>query len=363
MKRIALIFVLFILCKTAFALPVRLDTIDKRLYDHAKNTPENISQDIDKLVEYLKLPVASKRDIAKTFSYWIMQNISYDIEAFFNNNYNQDGIIGTLRDKKGVCQDYSELFKEMCDRADIPCYIISGYAKAFNYIPGTKFTKSNHAWNIILLDNDYFLMDLTWSSGYIANIDNTWRYFLKPDPAEFFADPAIFIEKHLPADPKWQLLTHPVSMNAFLRSDDHQQMFSDPSRYFNYRDSINMFEKLSTDEQELKSADDAYNFYPVMSDYAIQYYNSAVNYSNSAIDFYNTAVNSYNKAISDKDAVKPVFDYNEEGISKAINNYNTAIRLLAKIRHYSDNQIDADELLGRCNKGIEALKDLLLTLK
>lgn len=363
MKRVALIFVLFILCKAAFALPTRLDTIDQRLYDHAKNAPAEVSQDIDKLVEYLKIPASNKRDIAKTFSYWIMQNISYDIEAFFNNSYNQDGITGTLRDKKGVCQDYSELFKAMCDRADIPCYFIAGYAKAFNYIPGTRFTKSNHAWNIILLDNNYFLMDLTWSSGYIANIGNIWRYFLKPDPTQFFADPAVFIEKHMPTDPKWQLLTHPVSMNTFLNADNRQQMLSEQSRYFNFRDSIKMFEQLSKEDQELKAADDAYHFYPVMSDYAIQYYNSAVNYSNSAIDFYNAAVSSYNKAIANKDVAKPVFDYTEDGISKAMNNYNTAIRLLAKIHHYSDNQIDADELLSRCNKGVEALKDLLLTLK
>ena len=144
----------------AFAQPYNtraLDTLDTKLYTYAKNTPDEVTRDIDKLVDYLKQPTASQREIVKAFSYWIMQNISYDVAGFMNSTFNTEGIAGTLRDKKGVCQDYAELFKAMCDRAGIPCYVVSGFAKAFNYKPGDKFNKSNHSWNMIYLDGSYTL--------------------------------------------------------------------------------------------------------------------------------------------------------------------------------------------------------------
>ncbi|MGZ3763651.1 MAG: transglutaminase domain-containing protein [Mucilaginibacter sp.] len=344
--------------RSAFA-----DTLDKRLFEYAKNTPPDISQDIDKLVEYLKLPATSKRDIAKTFSYWIMQNIAYDIYGFLNESYNQQGIIGTLKEKKGICQDYAELFKAMCDRADIKCYVITGYAKAFGYKPGNKFTKANHAWNVIWLDDAYYLMDLTWSSGYIGYVDDSWHYFLKPDISQFFADPDIFVEKHLPANPIWQLQNHPVSMESFLRFADHSEMLNDSSKYFSFKDSISMYEKLDKDEREIKSANDAYSFYPVLKDFAYHYYNQAVVYSNTATDYYNAAVNSYNGEVSNKTLPVPTGGYNKDGILNAINYFGKASKLLAKISNYSDDVINAAQLLEKCNKGIEISKDLLNTLK
>jgi len=340
------------------------DTIDTRLYNYAKNTPPDIAQDIDKLVDYLKQAANSKKDIAKIFSYWIMQNISYDIEGFLNGNFNTEGPEGTLKRKIGVCQDYSELFKAMCDRAGIKCYFIAGYAKAFDYMPGSPFKKANHAWNIIWLDNTYYLMDLTWSSGYVQFADNNLRYFLKPDISHLLAAPEAFVEKHLPTDPKWQLLNYPVSMDAFMRFSNPKDMLHDSSRYYSFKDTIATFESLDKDAREIQSANAAYNFYPIQSDFAYHYYNLAVTYSNTATDYYNAAVSSYNKSATDNGGM-PVASgaYNKTGVNNAINYYSKAVKLLMKIRNYADDNINAGELLEKCNTGLNDSNEMMKTLK
>lgn len=376
MRSRVLLSVLFVLVfEGVFAIPANFktsspytknitDTIDTRLYNFAKNTPPDIALDIDKLVDYLKQAGNSKRDIAKAFSYWIIQNISYDIDGFLNGNFNTEGPEGTLKRKIGVCQDYSELFKAMCDRADIKCYFISGYAKAFDYMPGSSFKKANHAWNIIWLDNTYYLMDLTWSAGYVQFVDNNLRYFIRPDLSQFFATPEAFVEKHLPTDPKWQLLNYPVSMQAFTKYNSSGDMLHDSSRYYSFKDTIASFEKLDEDAQVIQSANAAYNFYPILSDFAYHYYNLAVTYSNTATDYYNAAVSSYNKSVTDNNGT-PVASgaYNKTGVSNAIDYYSKAVKLLMKIRNYSDNNINAGELLDKCNTGLNDSNEMLKTLK
>lgn len=52
--------------------------------------------------------------------------------------------------KYGVCQDYAELFQEMCLRAGIPCEFISGSAGG------------PHAWNRVYLDGKWYHVDCTW---------------------------------------------------------------------------------------------------------------------------------------------------------------------------------------------------------
>jgi len=369
MKSKAFILVLFSLIQSSLAFSQTLfsnptDTIDRKLYTYAQNTPAELVHDINRLVDYLEQPAPTKKDIVKSFSYWIIQNISYDISGFLNNVYNTNGVAGTLATRRGVCQDYSELFKAMCDRAGIKCYVITGYGKAFDYKPGYKFDKANHSWNVINLDGSYYLVDLTWSSGYVDYVDDQWRYFINPDISHLFTTPELFVEKHLPADPQWQLLSHPVSMNAFMRYSNHTDMLKESSKYFNYADSIRTYETLDKDLQDLKAADDAYNFYPIVSDYAYHYYNQAVEFSNNATDSYNAAVTSYNKSINDNGGA-PVAsgDYNKTIVSGAISNYSKAIKLLNKIGNYADSQINAHDLLQKCNLGLDASNELLRTLR
>lgn len=52
--------------------------------------------------------------------------------------------------KKAVCQGYATAFQNIMQQLGIPCGMITGDANG------------SHAWNLIMLEDDYYYMDLTW---------------------------------------------------------------------------------------------------------------------------------------------------------------------------------------------------------
>ncbi len=46
---------------------------------------------------------------------------------------------------KGVCDGYSSVFCDLAAKVGLKCEKISGYSKAFGYVPGQKLTKTDHA--------------------------------------------------------------------------------------------------------------------------------------------------------------------------------------------------------------------------
>ncbi len=73
--------------------------------------------------------------------------------------------------KQTVCVGYSMIYKELCDRNDVPCHYVEG---------------KGHAWNIICTDGEYHGIDLTWDAGaynrgntkarnYLGNVDEFIR--------------------------------------------------------------------------------------------------------------------------------------------------------------------------------------------
>ncbi len=61
--------------------------------------------------------------------YWITCNIEYDTVAYFAKDYKDQSAEGVFRRGKGVCAGYGNLYKYLCDELQMPCEIVSGYAK------------------------------------------------------------------------------------------------------------------------------------------------------------------------------------------------------------------------------------------
>ncbi|MES2485259.1 MAG: transglutaminase domain-containing protein [Bacteroidota bacterium] len=120
---------------------------------------------------------------ARAIFAWITDNIAYDVKAYNKNKkpkpfkcknkadcdteliaYEDGYIQGVLRNKKGVCQGYANLFKRMCDYAGLQTDIISGYTKKSPGMVG-KMGPLNHAWNGIIIDGKYYYLDATWAAG------------------------------------------------------------------------------------------------------------------------------------------------------------------------------------------------------
>nr|XP_028575862.1 kyphoscoliosis peptidase-like [Podarcis muralis] len=98
----------------------------------------------------------------------------------------------------------------MCSVAGIQCEYVRGSCSVTG--------KSNHAWNAVCIDGRWHLLDCTWGSGTVdaAFSEFTFSY----DEFYFLTHPALFIEKHFPEDPKWQLLKPTVTLEEFEDQQD-----------------------------------------------------------------------------------------------------------------------------------------------
>ena len=148
----------------------------------------------------------------------------------------------------------------MCQRANIPCYVVPGYSKGINR-NNADFRRGDHAWNAVKIDDRWHLLDVTWGSG---GLNDQFKFVRKFNEAYFLTAPAAFVQDHLPLDPMWQLMDCPVDLAAFAAGKEAIQRdravateaCADP------RTLVDNFKKLSPEEQDLLSAQRAYQFNP-----------------------------------------------------------------------------------------------------
>jgi hypothetical protein len=98
---------------------------------------------------------------------------------------------------------------------DIECVIVSGYARGYgsSLFGAENPHSSNHAWNKVKIDGNWYLIDTTWDSGYVSGQNFTAQY--KTD--YLFPDPLHFLHDHFPLSPDDQLLPTPLTAEEFVK--------------------------------------------------------------------------------------------------------------------------------------------------
>ena len=247
-----------LLCLTIFSFSFfcQGQISDSTILAHFK-TIETFSTHLPKLVEQLTTPYSTKEAQFRSIYLWLIHHISYDFEAIDNRRINQSNQ-DILERKKAICWGYSTILKAMCEEVDIPVMVISGYVRTgLQNDPFLKYP--NHAWNAIQINDGWQLVDATWDSQHLKMPS---AFYQKFDSDYYFPEPAIFIVNHLPADPQWQLLDCPISIQDFqqpidsilqiAKNKDCNTALLAPS----YHASLNYF------DQQLQRAINIYQFNP-----------------------------------------------------------------------------------------------------
>ena len=149
---------------------------------------------------------------------WLLENIQYDCYGFYHGTIDYDEH-NTYNKGKGVCHAYSLIFGTMCKALGLEAVYISGYSKGASYTIGKMPTKTDHAWNAVKIDSNYYLIDSTWGAGSC----NGDTFTKKSKDFYFCTNPEYFIRSHLPADNQWQLLSKTINLQQFvdmLKLDD-----------------------------------------------------------------------------------------------------------------------------------------------
>jgi hypothetical protein len=182
--------------------------------------------------------LSTPREKARAIYTWLAMNIKYN-----PNDMDRDPVAAenkeaievkkdevakkSYRKGKGICEDYSRLYKMMCSAVGIECLLVGGIARS----------GAPHAWNVIKLEDKWELVDVTWGSGYL---DDNEKFHFRFNPGFFCTNPTLFIFDHFPKDPKWQLLEKPLN-----RQEYSQQMKKLYFSIWDIRDCTSMDAPLS----------------------------------------------------------------------------------------------------------------------
>lgn len=228
---------------------------------HARSAPARVTGSVDKLTAYLSQSASNDLEKVRSFYVWIAEHIAYDVQTFRHyrpGRYQTVTPDEVLRQRKAVCQGYSELFQAMCQRANIPCYVVPGYSKGINRA-NRDFRRGDHAWNVVKIDGQWYPLDATWGSG---GLNDQLKFVRAFNEAYFLTDPKVFVLDHLPLDPMWQLMDCPVNLAAFAAGEEaiRRKLAGSTQGCEAFAASINKYEELSAEEQGMLSAQRAYRF-------------------------------------------------------------------------------------------------------
>lgn len=209
-KKFALIFLLLNSIFINFTFSQKISEVDKIVAKYPKSFDST-----EKLAERIEKDFDSDAERARAIYGWIAFNIRYDYNAYLNpprvqgfsysteaekqrkiKQLNDNLIQKAFKSKKAVCEGFTALYQHLASLMGIKCEIIRGDSKISVRDIGRKTTSSNHAWNMVLIDKKWRLIDVTWGQGYYDS--SKGRMVNDFNPVYFDTDPDYFFAKHFP---------------------------------------------------------------------------------------------------------------------------------------------------------------------
>ena len=132
---------------------------------------------IEKVRDYIVSKVNGKSDYEKIkmIHDYLRDTIEYDSTLSKSNIYD---IYGALVLRECVCEGYAKSFQYLMNEVEIDNVIVIG--------TGTNSAgkTENHAWNYVLLDNNWYAIDVTWDDPILIGEgkmpeESKYKYFLK----------------------------------------------------------------------------------------------------------------------------------------------------------------------------------------
>ena len=181
----------------------------------ARNVPKSVEVSIEQLAKYLEEGTNNDLEKSRAIYVWLTDNIAYDDKGFNSGNYSDTDAESVLKNKTSVCEGYSNLFLELGKRMNLKIRKVSGYAKGYSYSVGDKFTKTDHAWNMIKINGKWGVFDATWGRGFGEKINGKLKSSKEFDDYWFNTDPYEAIFSHLPEEPSIATVSPVMNLKTY----------------------------------------------------------------------------------------------------------------------------------------------------
>lgn len=203
------------------------DKVARSLPDTATNTTADIAG-------YIRSACSTDIDKVRAAYTWVTANIIYSADSIhyvIMDEDNDERVTYALKRKKGICENFSALFTDICIRSGLKAFSIDGFTRQ-----NGRMDRIPHVWCAVYTNGKWFLYDPTWDAGY--GRDDGYKY--KRGTDFFKKDPEDFTKTHLPFDPLFQFLSYPWSYSDFEKGSAPAPS---AGTYFSYTDTLQSYEQ------------------------------------------------------------------------------------------------------------------------
>jgi transglutaminase/protease-like cytokinesis protein 3 len=196
---------------------------------------------VESLVAQIEKDFSTDQEKARAAFFWLAKNIRYNLKEYYNprqrsyrfsyateaekiakyQNLVDNLVKTTFRSKTGVCEEYAQSFKKICNLLHIEAEVIKGNvrnaAAEIGEIPNT----TNHAWNAVKIDDEWLILDATWAAGYEYNGKwirdfNDYFYDIPKDK---------ILKSHYPEESIWMLRFGRMTVDEFYNQPIYSNTF------------------------------------------------------------------------------------------------------------------------------------------
>jgi transglutaminase/protease-like cytokinesis protein 3 len=196
---------------------------------------------VEDLANQIKKDFKTDLEKARATFFWLTQNIRYNLKEYYNPKprrfrieFSSEAeknkklqaikyqlVANMFQNKTGVCEEYAQAFKILCDLLNIESEVIKGYVRNNPNEIGSTSNAVNHAWNAVKIDGNWVILDATWAAGY--NSGSQWVREFNP---YFFDIPKDKIFKsHYPEETIWVLRFGRMTLQDFYKQPLYKATF------------------------------------------------------------------------------------------------------------------------------------------
>lgn len=143
---------------------------------------ESDHPEIYRLSRQLTAEATTTKQKALQIYRYVATTIHFDLAKYYREGTPwEDSALATLRNRKGICRDYSYLTIALLRASNIPARLIEGTAAG-----------EAHAWVEAEIDGKWITIDPTWGAGYLT----PWGTFSQEYRADFFQPSEELFQQH-----------------------------------------------------------------------------------------------------------------------------------------------------------------------
>lgn len=150
---------------------------------------DSTNPEIIKLIGFLLKPSMTEQEKIKSIYDWVIENISYDNQAYLKGRNVLNRASEVLKTKSGLCRDYAFLIAALARAARLQARVVYGSTEE-----NGNWTPVQHAWNEVCVDGEWIVLDPTWGAGYLSK---DGKFVNSPTDKYFVPDLADFSKTHL----------------------------------------------------------------------------------------------------------------------------------------------------------------------